>query len=476
MAQTISIGLSTYLVDFSNGQVGLRTGDYVEYATDLDTNFVTLRATINQIISELNAVQGPNAGLGVDILIFDRDGRAGGTLSSGVVGIESLQASINAGDVDVTPGTCLIAGVAVRNAVGATFDVAAFPDGTGFIAVDTNGTLYAEQSASQRDLDLYSFTVTSGVASVPVRLADVFFDGDEYERMRDRPTLSNSWSAKDYDQFYLRLQAIERLLAGLGTDDDGDALPSRILLQNGAAGTPSVGFANSVSTGFFRQTAGVIGVAAAGAEVMRFRASGLRITPVGSAATPCISRVGDTDTGVFFINPDILGFATGGVEVGRFDDAGNLDLPTNSRVQGLRTAFQDFVDATQANISFTAADPFDIGAWHDHTAGSPGDQEFTCPTDGDGLYHIVVQHDWESGVDATNDVSVYLMLNGTTVGTHDIARQEKQVVSGEDYSDVFSAYVNLVATDVVRVAAVVDTSAGSNMGIDEARISIVKVA
>lgn len=476
MAQTISIGLSTYLEDFAGGQVGLRTGDYTQYATDLDTNFNTLRVTINQIIAELNAVQGPNAGLGVDILIFDRDGRGGGTLSTGVVGIESFESTINAGDVEVNPGTCLINGVVVRNAVGALFDVAAFPDGTGYIAIDNNGTLYAEQSASQRDLDIYSFTVTSGVASAPVLLADIFFDGDEYERLRDRNALTNSWAAKDFTQAYLRLSAIERFLGGQSTDDDGDALPSRLLLQDGSAATPGIGFVSGINTGFFQQTSGVIGVTVSGSEVMRFRSTGLRVVPQGSAGTPSISRTGDTNTGWFFPAADEMAASTAGNEALRIDPQGNIDLALNSRVKGRRDAFQDFVDATQTNIAFTAADDFDLGNWHNHSGGSPGDEEFTVPTGDGGTYIVTVEHDWESGVDATNDISVYLMLNGTTVGTHDVARQQKQVVSGEEYADAFSAVLVLAAADVLRVAVVVDTSAGSNMGIDNARISIVKVA
>lgn len=470
MAAKIVIGLSTYLVDFAGGQAGLRTPPYIQYATDHDTNYQTLRTTINQLIDEVNAVQGPNASLGVDLVVFDRDGRAGGSLLSGLVGVESFATTINAGDVEVGPGTVIVDGTKISNDVGGTFDAAALPDGTAFVAIDLNGALSLEDDPAQQALDLYQVTVTGGVASSPVRLADVFFDGDEYERMRDRPSAANSWSAKDYDQFYKRIAAVERFLAGLTTDDDGDALPSRLLLRDGSAATPGIGFVSGVNTGFFRQGSGVIGVTVVGTEVMRFRSSGLRVVPLGSAGTPAISRTGDTDTGIFFVNPNVLGFATTGVERARLDAEGNLDLPTNSRVKGVRTAALSVSDASATLVSFTASDDFDIGAWHDHTAGSPGDQEFTVPAGGDGLYQIVLDFEWADPVNLTTFL-LEITVNGTPLP------EKVEHDSDVNFAGQLTALVNLTAADVVRARVTQnDTVAANALDLEHASLAIVKIA
>jgi hypothetical protein len=49
---------------------------------------------------------------------------------------------------------------------------------------------------------------------------------------------------------------------------------STIAVDNGAVGTPSIKFTNSLTTGFFRQAADVIGVATAGVERIRFGSAG----------------------------------------------------------------------------------------------------------------------------------------------------------------------------------------------------------
>ena len=48
MASKIVVGLSTYLIDFANGQAAFRTPPYTQYSTDHDTNYITLRNKVNE--------------------------------------------------------------------------------------------------------------------------------------------------------------------------------------------------------------------------------------------------------------------------------------------------------------------------------------------------------------------------------------------------------------------------------------------
>ncbi|MGH3995845.1 MAG: hypothetical protein ACRDTJ_00090, partial [Pseudonocardiaceae bacterium] len=164
MAAKIVVGLATYLEDFTNGQVGFRTPPYVEYTTDLDTDFLTLRTTINLLIDEVAAVQGPNAGLGKDILIFDDPARAGGTMDDGLIGIGSYLTVIGAptSELDVSQGAALISGTKVQKTTPTTL-VGSGLAGTYFIALDTTGFPVRNASAGLSALDIYS-AVWNGAA------------------------------------------------------------------------------------------------------------------------------------------------------------------------------------------------------------------------------------------------------------------------------------------------------------------------
>lgn len=474
MAQKIVVGLGTYLIDFTNGQAAFRAPPYTQYTTDHDTNYITLQSVINQLIDEVNAVQGPNAGLGIDILTFDRPGRAGGTLLSGLVGIDSFATTISTGDVVVGRGVVIVDGTKVSNGVGGTFDAAAIPDGTAFVAIDLNGALSLNDDPGQADLDLYQVTVTGGVASSPVRLADVFFDGDEYERLRDRP-LTGGFAAKDHDQAYLRLAALERVLSGLTTDDDGDALPV-IRIPNGSAASPAFVLANSLTTGLFRQAANVLGVSIAGSEVLRVVAAGLQLAVAGSAGAPAIARTTDPNTGAFFPGPDRFAWATAGNQCGEFDAAGQLDLPRNGRFKAQRTAAQSIADsAAFTEIAFTAADLFDVGDWHD-PGGTATDA--VCPTDFDGTYALVASVNWASPV--TNPRTIVVEITKDTGGGPTRipgAFIERDVAVGEEFAVVIPALDDVAAGDILSVrVSQVDAVGALALDVQDATLAAHKVA
>jgi hypothetical protein len=486
MASKIVIGLSTYLVDFDGGQSGLRTGDYVEYAVDLDQNFVTLRNTINTMIDEIIAVQGPNASLGTDILTFNDPVEHSPQLNSGIIGIHSYNTVIGTptSQLEVDAGEALYDGVKVSWASKILTTGAGA--GTYYVRLGTSGEVTLESSSNVKDIysAVYNgsaFTSVTLLAGVDASGSDmqIFFDGDDYEAMLRRPVESPTWTAKRYTQFSTRMNAVEQLLAGLAVDDDSDAIGPHVH-PDGTAGSPGVTFRGIQTLGWYRSSNDLNG-ATNGTLRVTISSTGVHSNVNGTAGDPSFSWVSDPDTGMYLIATNRLGFGTDDTLRMELDANGNVDLPTNARVQGNRTTSFTLTDAAAPiSIPFTAADTYDIGNgtdnWHDHTSGDPTDEEFECPTGCDGTFHVVLEFEWASGADATNDCAVWVTKNGETIGTHDISQAKKRVVSGEDWSSVCSTYVTLSATDKIRGMAQVDTSAGSTMDLNNVKLSIHKVA
>lgn len=432
MAAKIVLGLSTYVDAFATGQAAYgRTGDYTQYPTDFDTNFNTLRVTINQIIDELNAVQGPNATLANDIMYFNDPDRSGGTVIDGIIGIGSYKVTVGAPttQVDVSAGDALVSGTKVSK-TGTTSHTGSGGAKTYWIAMQANGTTTLETSAAASGIfDVYSAVWNGTIFTSVTRIAttEVFLDGDDYENMRDRPVETPTWTAKKYDQAHYRFEAIERLLAGLETDGLGVAI-------------------------------------------------GRHVHPDGVAATPGLTFRGTQDLGIYRAG-DTMGFSTSAVSAMLLDAEGNLDLTRNARVKGLRTSNQSIADDAAAHIiNFNASDAFDIGAgtdnWHNDAGGSPGDQQFTVPTDCAGTYCIVADYEWAAPTNATDYI-----IEVTVDATADPSKIEDTIAAGTVRQGQLIIYRTLAVAEVVRMQATQDDTGGSAaLNIERASLSIFKVA
>ena len=435
MATPIVVGIATYLEDFEGGQAGVgpRTGsNYVEYMIDLDTDFQTLRTTINQIIAEVNGIQGPNAGLGVDILRFDDLERASsgepndavGMNQTGFIGIHSGEIAITTVSVandslTVDAGAFLVGGTAVRS-VGAT-KTGSGGAATLYIAIDLNGAVYLELSANQRAMDLWS-AAWSGTAfsGTPVRQNQVFFDGDEYEAMRARPaagTTPVALAARRYETFHSRMEAVERLLAGFTTDNLANALGVISIQNNGTQSLPSIAVNGDVDTGLFGAT-GTLSVTAAGATKMTWAAvitaAVVILGVAGTAGAPTYSFTAAGTKGMYSTGTNSVGFSTNSVLRGEFDAEGNLDLPTNGRVKGIAPAQAIADTGGMVIVDFSTADEFDVGAFHDHASGTLSvRQSFIVPTGFAGTYLITCAFDWATpGGDNNTDITVEITIGG----------------------------------------------------------------
>ena len=414
-----------YVEDFANGQAASGgSPPYTTYATDMDTNFGTLRTTINQMVAELVAVQGPTATVVLDTLYMNRPGRSGGTLTSGILGIHSYLPTLTGGaGIDVAIGDAIVAGIKVSAASGLSFSVSG-ATGPRWIKIDTNGTASIATAAATGALDLYSFDFTSPstIANL-ARLAEPMFDGDDYELCRERPVNAPAFAAVEFDGINERLESIEALLAGLTVDATGGSI-------------------------------------------------GPLAIDTGTVSNPALVVAGRTDVGLYSATNNALSLATNGNEVMRLDGVEQIQTAGVFRVQGVRAATQAITTVTATLIDFDEADTFDIGTWHDHASGTLSDrQEFTVPTGGDGLYLLAYRGVWAAAADGYRRAVITVDVGGG--GVDQFWDRRDPSAAGVTEFTVCGA-IELDAGDVVRVE-VEHSSATSPLNISSSILTIARL-
>jgi hypothetical protein len=130
-------------------------------------------------------------------------------------------------------------------------------------------------------------------------------------------------------------------IPGYPLDVVGTVNSTTLMVGNGAIATPSITFASETNTGFYRASAGNIGVSVTGViryimnddHIRSSNGDGFRIfngSFPSSATTPVYTRGGDTNTGIFFPGADELAVTTGGVERLRFDSVGSVGIGTTA--------------------------------------------------------------------------------------------------------------------------------------------------
>lgn len=478
MAQKITDTIGpNYFVQFFDGQ-GNGTSNYSAYAIDEDTCFVTLKDTINTMIDELNGLSGPNSVFAQDMLFIDET--PGSDTTTGRIGEDGAVVTVG-GDtttLDINVGTVSLLGIRTpvlqQNKTGGGVS-----DGTVFCGMDINGNVVLSNSSSQQLFDIASATRTGGVFSAIVDLLETFFDGDEWLAMRTE-TANTPFVAGANRTASRRLDSYARAFGGFITASNGDAI-GPLVIGGGTAGAPRLVIGDGsgtdqITSGFFTSGAGDLSVSITSSQKTQWTSTGIGVF-VGVEANPGLYFLGDTDTGFWHPAANTIAASVAATETFRLDPNGNLDLPENARVKGERTASQTFADATVADVAFTAADIFDIGnlttdVWHNAGGGGPGDEEFTVPTGGNGLYAIILAFDWASPVTNARE-----LLHEITVNNTQVRKSERSVATGEEYSDDISVHVDLVATDVVRARLTQTDSVGA-LGLDlqGATMSIVKIA
>jgi hypothetical protein len=153
--------------------------------------------------------------------------------TTGVVGEHSYLATIiSAGaTLRIAAGAALITGNQRVAKSGDTDFVTAPFVGVNFISIDTGGQVFLLQAAASNALDLWTVNWNGSIFSALIRqnpavggVAPILFDGDGWRQLRERIVVTGSFTAKEFDSPHNRVNAIERVLGGVTTDVEGDAI------------------------------------------------------------------------------------------------------------------------------------------------------------------------------------------------------------------------------------------------------------
>lgn len=462
-----------------NGVAG-GAANYFTFAQDHDSNYTAIETTVNALVSEVSAVQGPNALLPLDILQVNDPLHAGGTKLSGVVGEHSFKSAIGAptSNLNVARGQAVIGSTRV-NVASDTVLAGSGGAGTRWVNVSTTGAVTLQTSAGTGGLDVASWT-WSGAAFTgsATQLAEIFFDGDEYDLMRNRAAAGGgtpAFPAFDHRTVAQRIREVELFLAGIKSGASVLGGTMGALGFGGSAATPGMvltdGTTFDLTTGLFRAAANILGISVSASEVVRFAAAQVLASIAGSAGTPWLSRAGDPDTGIYFPGADQIAVAAGATEAALFrETAANVISLRHSnrlRIRASNAALALATGTALTNLT-TATEEEDIGGWHSGTSA-----DHTAPTNSDGLYLITAGVRFiESSAGGANQNTgntrrIALTVNGTEIpnsGTLIESRGNNALT--EDMRLVAFAVHPLVATDVVRVAAAQDSGASMNVDVN----------
>jgi hypothetical protein len=438
------LATQTYFEDFDGGQ-GAGAATYVTYAQDLDTNFSAIRSTVDAIIDEVSAFTGQNSLLQVDLLAGVSSGSVTAvvrSLSDGIVGARSFLAT------RITANTQLQVNAGVAFANGARIQTVQFivtssgSAGTRYVALNADGTLSVQTTASTGVLDLYTISWSGTIFDAdPVRSALYYPDGDDFQDALTVVGLASgaipvnnsstfTSAARRHERLADRFENLERSLNGLRTSlvPGGTALgPISI---PGSETTPGIVTGNGTTvdtgTGFFRQAANVLGFSASATERWRTNSQGILFNQDGTAGAPVLSRVSDLNTGLFFSAGDQVDLAAGGASA-------------------VRAVFSASIARAHLSAQGTAAAP-DL-SW----IGDPDTGFYRPTTDQAAVTTAGVQAArWESNQQLHQDAAYRVRATRTTA---------QSLTSGANTA------VNFTGTDTFDVGAMHDPGGGSPQNV-----------
>ncbi len=495
-------GAPSYFTDFAGGQ-GAGISNYFDYPDDHDTNATLVKVTINQMIDEISALSGPNAVVSLDLVLWDDADNpiSGAEQNEGVVGAASYEVSVEGGGtLKVKKGQAFVVGQRVSIPSTLTGLTSSGGSGTRWVAIDANGVVSIQDLAAQKALDIASVTWNGTIfTGTPTHLAHVFFDGDSWAELRDRTAAGTSFPAVTFRRVSERFEALEQSLSAAAGGAALIALPPGVVGDPGLVFSDGAGAADT-TTGWFRPAANVWAYAVSGVEMLRLNSAGIEIVPLGSAPTPVIrigaaaddglyspgvaqlsvalagaqafafgvgygrgglgvvgapafSFLARTDTGLYSPAAGIAALAGGGevAVVAGSVAAGGVGLPNLLRCKATNEGgAQTIANATWEAIDLDQSEAFDVGGWHDL---STNPSRFTCPTNGDGLYMVIVHaHFGDPANPSTDSVrGVRIAKNGTPDGSSEMITTTLTGTPALDSALDTLILVELVATNYVEM-------------------------
>ena len=350
MAQKMVIG-PNYFVEFEAGQGVVASASYFTFAPDMSATFLTLFNTVNLHTDEINAVQGPVGILPLDLLQFDDSILRPTPVVSGLIGIDSyfptIQANPNDNRVDVRAGVALAASDRVNQPTPVTLTATYSGGGDTlerFLAINNQGVPTLETLAGQQVVDLWHFDLDSGsVLSNPTRLANVLFDGDDYDQLRIRRGSTPFFEGIDAVEFVdgNGSDTLERTVGDWTADGFVNGQTFQVDRSTSNDGTYTItgisALVITVTGGSFANEGPSTGIRITGGhfrysdfdqfhqriEQLEDILAGLEpdslrmLFPAGTAALPSIAAVGDPNTGIYWPAADEVALTAGGVHVVR---------------------------------------------------------------------------------------------------------------------------------------------------------------
>jgi hypothetical protein len=155
------------------------------------------------------------------------------------------------------------------------------------------------------------------------------------------------------------------------------------------AASPGWAFTNESNTGFYRQTTGVLGVAAGGVDVARFNTATnavnyLSFTPAATGAGPSVAAAGsdtNVDLNLAAKGTGAVRFFSNGAEKARITSDGKLGIGTTTPTEALDVVGNITASGTINGVAFTSTGGFQLG---DGTVAEPS-LAFTAAT-GTGFF------------------------------------------------------------------------------------------
>ena len=461
MAQKLLTGTS-YFISFVNGQ-GAGAGTYVTYASDLDTNFVSIQNSVNQLVDETKSTLSSNSLLNADMLKFDDPVLSPFTVDHGVLGDHSCKTVVGSPttELDISAGTVFVHDQRVTvgspvTVVGNTGTLGTSTESV-YLIIDQNSAFRLDTEDSivngpgslapgeaviavatwaggtpeftevVRPLQLANLaTVPDEVVPQPVA---VFFDGDDYSAMLDRTASASAFTAKVFLTMDARVRAIERLLAGLTTDSETDA----------------------------------VGPATFGADITT---PGMLVSTDGTAGAPAIRRSDDTNTGIRWGADGEMFLVSDAADVLKLTTDQFIDSATQPRFDFSRNATQSIATGTSLIVVTLDTETTDVGAW-----GSVSTTTLTVPTGGGGFYLLCLGGIYAANV--TGDREIAVTLNGAGTVLADGMGRQRQTTTALGVSILSTmALLTLSAGDVLRLETAQDSGGGLNF---QGRFSGIKL-
>jgi hypothetical protein len=468
---------------FATGNASGDITNYFTYAPDHDSNYTSIEATVNQLIAELLAVQGPNAALFAQVLELT-DPLYLGVDTDSIVGEHSYRVTIGAPttELDVSAGVAIVNGIKVSLASPGMSIVG--PGGASawhYVALDANGIPSIEVLPGLQVLDVARVQWTTGApgsyGGTVFQESEVSFDGDEFARMRRRaiagdpttptfPALDQAggspFTRNAFRHFADRVRDIENILAGVKVgQQDGTTLGAIIAAGNAAAPGIATLFGGTyyLGTGIFPAAANALGVSIAGTELLRFLASAIRANADGSNTAPFYSFVNDAGMGAYRIANDRLGFATNQVLGLELSDYQQPTSPTAFRFR-VTTAAEPLSSSAGPSAISMDAEVTDVGGF-----GTAPTASWVVPTGGAGFYFLGAHCYFDESSSATPNVGVVRRTQITVQGTV-VADElgEPQDTANEDTAQSVATCAQLAAGDAIQLRAAQDS--GNNMNVN----------